>query len=118
MLVWRHPGLLFRVHSAGWKKKISFWDGKDSINPYDIFVTKKITFRNEHQKKKFDPHVSCRPGPVTANQHNFKSGLILFCHRNTYKRRIHSRKVKNVKDEPNWYLGYYHKQIGKIKNAS
>ena len=79
-------------------------------------MAKKITFRNEHQKKKkFDPYVSCRPGQVTANQHNFKSGLILFCHRNTCKRRIHSRKVKNVKDEPNWYLSYYHKQVTKIK---
>ena len=26
-------------------------------------------------KKFFDPHVSCRLGPVTANQHIFKSGL-------------------------------------------
>ena len=27
-------------------------------------------------KKLFDPHVSCRPGRVTANQHIFKSGLV------------------------------------------
>ena len=26
-------------------------------------------------RKCFDPHVSCRPGLVTANQHIFKSGL-------------------------------------------
>ena len=26
-------------------------------------------------KKFFDPHVSCRPGRVTVNQHIFKSGL-------------------------------------------
>ena len=51
MLVWRHPGLLFRVHSAGWKKKISFWDGKDSINPYDIFVTKKLLSEMNIKKK-------------------------------------------------------------------
>ena len=30
-----HPGLFFRVHSAGPKeKKLSFSDRKDSINPY------------------------------------------------------------------------------------
>ena len=26
-------------------------------------------------KKYFDPHVSCRPSRVAANQHIFKSGL-------------------------------------------
>ena len=41
----------------------------------NIFVTKKYFFRNEHKKIFFDPHVSCRPTIVTANQHIFKSGL-------------------------------------------
>ena len=44
---------------------------------YNIFVTKKFFFRNEHQKKQFDMHVSCRPGRVTAKQYIFKSGLTL-----------------------------------------
>ena len=34
MLVCRRPGLFFRVHPAGREKKLSFWDGKESINPY------------------------------------------------------------------------------------
>ena len=47
-----HPGLFFWVHLAGWKKKLSFWDGKIAlILIYNLFVTKKIFFWNEHQKK-------------------------------------------------------------------
>ena len=35
MLVYRHPGLFFRVYPASWKKFfLSFWDGKDSNNIY------------------------------------------------------------------------------------
>ena len=45
---------------------------------YNIVLTKKVFFRNKHQKKNFDPHVSCRPGRVTANQHICKSGLFFF----------------------------------------
>ena len=32
---------------------------------YNVFVTKKIFFRNGHQKIFFDPHASCRLGRVT-----------------------------------------------------
>ena len=34
-------------------------------------MTKKI-FSGMNIKKFFDPHVSCRPGRVTVNQHIFK----------------------------------------------
>ena len=43
---------------------------------YKIFVTKKIFFLGMNIKKFFDPHVSCRPGRVTANQHIFKPSLM------------------------------------------
>ena len=36
----------------------------------------KKYFQEWASKKIFDQHVSCRTGPVTANQHIFKSGLI------------------------------------------
>ena len=41
---------------------------------YNTFVTKN-NFWNINIKKYFDPHVSCRPDWVVANQHISKSGL-------------------------------------------
>ena len=54
MLVCRHPGLFFRVHPAGRKKGFFYHFEMEKIALiliYNIFVTKKILFRNEHQKK-------------------------------------------------------------------
>ena len=77
MLGCRHPGLFFRVHPVGRKKNFFYHFEMEKVALifiYNIFVTKKIFFRNEHQKKFIDPHVSCRPGKVMANQQIFKSG--------------------------------------------
>ena len=78
MLVCRHPDLFFRVHPAS---RIFFFYhfGMEKIaliRIYNIIVTKKNFFQEWTLKKVFDPHVSCRPGRVTANQHIFNSGLI------------------------------------------
>ena len=76
MLICRHPGLFFRVHPADREKKLWFWDGKDSINPYLWYICDyKFFFQEWTSKRFFDPHVSYRPGRVTTNQHIFKSGL-------------------------------------------
>ena len=40
-------------------------------------MAKNIFFQKWASKNVFDPHVSCRPGRVKANQHTFKSGLTL-----------------------------------------
>ena len=76
MLVYHHhPGLLFQVHPTSQKKKKFFEMEKIAlIVIYNIFVTKN-NFWNMNIKKYFDPHVSCRPDWVVANQHNSKSGL-------------------------------------------
>ena len=80
MLVCRHPGLFFRLHSAG--RNFFFFNHFEMekialIFIYNIFVTKKNYFQEWTSKKFFDPHVSCRPARVTPNQHIFKSGLTL-----------------------------------------
>ena len=41
---------------------------------YNIFMTKK-SFSGIDIKIFFDPHISCRPGQMLANQHIFNSGL-------------------------------------------
>ena len=52
MLVCGHPGLFFRVHPADRKNFFyQFETENNSINIYNIFVTKKTFFWNEYQKK-------------------------------------------------------------------
>ena len=54
MLVYHHPGLFFRIDSAGRGFFLSFWDGKDSINPYLYLWLKKI-FSGMNIKRIFWP---------------------------------------------------------------
>ena len=68
-LVYRHPGLFFREHLASRKKYFYHFETEKIvlIHIHNIFVTKKFFFGNVNQNK-IDPHVSCRPGRVSANQ--------------------------------------------------
>ena len=52
MLVCLHPGLFFRVHLASWKSFFYHFKMEKIvlILIYNIFVTKKFFYRNEHQK--------------------------------------------------------------------
>ena len=86
------PGFVFLSTPGRLEKKNNYHFEMEKISLiliYNIFVTK-------HQKK-FDSHVSCRPGQMTANKHAFKSGPKDKLCFPTWKESFLSVKMKSYK---------------------
>ena len=60
------------------------------------------------KKKKIGPHVSCRPGRVTANQHIFKPGLV--CLKTRFSKNMYHIKT-NTNLQINWLFSIWNKVL-------